>query len=147
MSRVDAGYSSNPRTGPKLHGFESSNIKQRRCAEGDREAVSRVVARRCLQHHGDDAKRFLFSAPAPPQGARYTRLHVDFLKKDMILLDRDLARETYLAGRSEPSGKKGGKQRPQDGKAARRMDPSVCSLSNRVSEAPLAGCRPGFSFT
>ena len=30
----------NPRTG-KLHGFESSNIEQRRCAEGDREAVSR----------------------------------------------------------------------------------------------------------
>ena len=30
----------NPRTG-KLHGFESPNIKQRRCAEGDREAVSR----------------------------------------------------------------------------------------------------------
>ena len=30
----------NPRTG-KLHGFEPSNIEQRRCAEGDREAVSR----------------------------------------------------------------------------------------------------------
>ena len=30
----------NPRAG-KLHGFESSNIEQRRCAEGDREAVSR----------------------------------------------------------------------------------------------------------
>ena len=58
----------NPREG-KLHGFESSNIEQRRCAEGDREAVS--LARRCLQHHGEGAKRFLFSAP-PPQGARYT---------------------------------------------------------------------------
>ena len=62
----------NPRTG-KLHGFESPNIKQRRCAEGDREAVSRRRPRRCMQHRGDGAKRFLFSAP-PPQGARYTLL-------------------------------------------------------------------------
>ena len=43
------------------------DTKQRRCAEGD------VVARRCLQHRGDGAKRFLFSAP-PPQGARYKTL-------------------------------------------------------------------------
>ena len=36
----------NPRTG-KLHGFESSNIKQRRCAEGDREAVSSSPGAAC----------------------------------------------------------------------------------------------------
>ena len=36
----------NPCTG-KLHGFESSNIKQRRCAEGDREAgtLASLIAR------------------------------------------------------------------------------------------------------
>ena len=59
-----------PRTG-KLHGFESSNIEQWRCAEGGREAVSRRVARRSWRYtHCDGATRFLFSAP-PPQGARY----------------------------------------------------------------------------
>ena len=51
----------NPRTG-KLHGFEPSNIEQRRCAEGDREAVSR--RRPALL-----AKRFLFSAPPPARRA------------------------------------------------------------------------------
>ena len=34
--------------------------------------VSEIV--NSLQHHGDGAKRFLFSAP-PPQGARYTVEH------------------------------------------------------------------------
>ena len=64
----------NPRTGT-LHGFESSNIKQRsaevcRGGPGGGKSSSPGAACSTMAMHG--AKRFLFSAP-PPQGARYTR--------------------------------------------------------------------------
>jgi len=45
------------------------DIKQRRCAEGDREAVSRRRPA-LLEHHGDGAKRFLFFPRAPRTARR-----------------------------------------------------------------------------